>query len=113
MGLKKEMQVGVNAYKLYINQNRVQKVSITPADGFHEFACVQLHNTLMGRGDIIKETSLEVFNTKEKELWNPIPKVSKNHMETKVTSPEVDIWQEYDRSIGHHFNLSIDYFIIS
>jgi len=108
MGLKKEMQVGVNAYRLYINQNRVQKVSITPADGFHEFACVQLHNTLMGRGDIIKETSLEVFNTKEKELWNPIPKVSKNHMETEVTSPEVDIWQEYDRSIGHHFNLSID-----
>ena len=108
MGLKKEMQVGVNAYKLYINQNRVQQVSITPADGFHEFACVQLHNTLMGRGDIIKETTLEIFNTKDKEYWNPVPKVSKNHIETMVTSPEVDMWQEFDRSIGHHFNLSID-----
>ena len=108
MGLKKEMQVGVNAYKLYINQNRVQQVSITPADGFHEFACVQLHNTLMGRGDIIKETTLEIFNTEDKEYWNPVPKVSKNHIETMVTSPEVDMWQEYDRSIGHHFNLSID-----
>jgi len=34
--------------------------------------------------------------------------VSKNHMEMPVTSPEVDMWQSFDRSIGHHFNLSID-----
>jgi molybdopterin-containing oxidoreductase family iron-sulfur binding subunit len=25
-----------------------------------------------------------------------------------VTSPDVDLWDEFDRSIGHHFNLSID-----
>ena len=29
-------------------------------------------------------------------------------MEYEVTSPEVDMWQAFDRSIGHHFNLSID-----
>ena len=108
LGLKDEMQSGVNAYLLYKNQNKVHQVSISPAEGFHEFACVQLHNTLMGRGDIVKETTLEIFNTKDKEYWNPVPKVSKNHIETKVTSPEVDMWQGFDRSIGHHFNLSID-----
>ena len=107
-GLQDEMQVGVNAYPFYSNFNTVQEVSITPAEGFHEFACVQLHNTLMGRGDIIKETTLEIFNTKDKEYWNPIPKVSKNHIEYEVTSPEVDMWQAFDRSVGHHFNLSID-----
>jgi len=107
-GLQDEMQVGVNAYPFYRNFNTVQEVSITPAEGFHEFACVQLHNTLMGRGDIIKETTLEIFNTKDKEYWNPIPKVSKNHIEYEVTSPEVDMWQAFDRSVGHHFNLSID-----
>ena len=107
-GLQDEMQVGVNAYPFYTHFNRVQEVSITPAEGFHEFACVQLHNTLMGRGDIIKETTLEIFNTKDKEYWNPIPKVSKNHIEYEVTSPEVDMWQAFDRTVGHHFNLSID-----
>ena len=107
-GLQDEMQVGVNAYPFYRDFNTVQEVIITPAEGFHEFACVQLHNTLMGRGDIIKETTLEIFNTKDKEYWNPIPKVSKNHIEYKVTSPEVDMWQAFDRSVGHHFNLSID-----
>ena len=106
--MKEEMQVGVNAYSLYTSFNNTQNVSIEAVDGTHEFACVQLHNTLMGRGDIVKETTLEIFNTKDVEYWNPIPKVSLNHVETPVNSPDVDLWDEFDRSIGHHFNLSID-----
>ena len=108
LGLKEEMQTGVNGYALYQNFNTVQSVTIEPVAGEHEFASVQLHNTLMGRGDIIKETTLEIFNTKDKKHWNAIPTVSLNHEETPVTSPEVDLWDEFDRSIGHHFNLSID-----
>lgn len=107
-GMKDEMQTGVNAFQLYKDFNNVQSVSIAKASGMHEFACVQLHNTLMGRGDIIKETTLEVFNTKDRHEWNLIPEVSLNHQEVPVTSPEVDLWQEFDRSIGHHFNMSID-----
>ncbi len=107
-GLKADMNVGVNAYPLYKNFNAVQDVAISAVEGTHEFACVQLHNTLMGRGDIVKETTLEIFNTKDKHEWNAIPEVSKNHIEYEVTSPEVDLWDEFDRSVGHHFNLSID-----
>jgi len=77
MGLKDEMQTGVNAYTLYQDFEKVQKVTVKLDDGEHEFACVQLHNTLMGRGDIVKETTLEVFNTKDKAYWNPMPQVSK------------------------------------
>ncbi|GAB4154916.1 MAG: TAT-variant-translocated molybdopterin oxidoreductase [Winogradskyella sp.] len=106
--LKDEMKTGVNAYPLYQNFNTVQDVTVEKASGMHEFACVQLHNTLMGRGDIIKETTLEIFNTKDKHYWNAVPEVSLNHVETPVTSPEVDLWDEFDRSVGHHFNLSID-----
>lgn len=111
-GLKEEMKTGVNAYAFYQDFNTAQNVSVTKASGTHEFACVQLQNTLMGRGDIIKETTLEIFNTYDKNDkkhgWNAIPLVSLNHKETPVTSPEVDLWDEFDRSIGHHFNLSID-----
>ena len=107
-GQKVEMQTGVNAYPLYQDFNTAQEVSLEKAPGAHEFACVQLHNTLMGRGDIIKETNLEIFNTKDKRVWNKVPHVSLNHIETPVTSPDVDLWDEFDRSIGHHFNLSID-----
>ena len=108
-GLKEEMQTGKNAYHFYKDFNPVQhNVSLSVVSGEHEFACVQLHNTLMGRGDIIKETSLEVFNTKDKKYWNAVPVVSYNHKEIPVTSENADLWDEFDRSIGHHFNLSID-----
>jgi molybdopterin-containing oxidoreductase family iron-sulfur binding subunit len=60
----------------------------------------------MGRGDIIKETSLEIFNTKDAKVWNEVPMVSLNHEEVAATT--VDLWTSFDRSVGHHFNLSID-----
>ena len=105
-GLKEEMQVGVNAYKLYLNSNANQEVSVSAESGTHEFACVQLHKTLMGRGDIIKETTLNEYKTKDASEWNPMPVVSLDHKETPAT--KVDLWDSFDRSIGHHFNLSID-----
>jgi len=107
-GVKKELQTGVNGFEYYQNSKNIQNVSIEAVNGTHEFACVQLHNTLMGRGDIIKETTLEIFNTKKSSEWNYMTQVSLNHIETPVTSPDVDIWDEFDRSVGHHFNLSID-----
>ncbi|MEP0263647.1 TAT-variant-translocated molybdopterin oxidoreductase [Dokdonia sp.] len=106
--IQKDMQTGVNAYKLMQNFSATQDVTIEKVAGVHEFAVIQLHNTLMGRGDIVKETRLEIFNTKKKDVWNAVPKVSKDHQEYEVTSPEVDLWDEFDRSIGHHFNLGID-----
>lgn len=105
--IQSEMQTGVNAYALYANLNTVQNVTLAKVAGTHEFACVQLHNTMMGR-DIIRETTLEIFNTKDSSTWNPIPVVSKDHAEIPVTSPDADLWTEFDRSVGHHFNLSID-----
>ncbi len=107
-GVQEEMQVGVNAYTLYQDFRSHQNVRIEKVGGTHEFACVQLHRTLMGRGDIIKETTLEIFNTQDVHVWNKIPEVSLNHIETPVTSPDVDLWNGFDRSIGHHFNMSID-----
>ena len=104
--LKEEMQVGLNAYLLYNNANAVQSVKVTKADGNHEFACVQGQKTLMGRGDIVKETNLTIFNTAEAKEWNKQPMVSLDHEE--VEAVKVDLWESFDRSVGHHFNLSID-----
>ncbi|WP_281238027.1 TAT-variant-translocated molybdopterin oxidoreductase [Flavobacterium praedii] len=104
--LKEEMQVGINAYALYGGFNNVQSVTVVKSDGEHEFACVQGQKTLMGRGDIIKETTLEIFNSRDAEFWNEKPMVSLDHKEVEATS--VDLWGSFDRSTGHHFNLSID-----
>ncbi|MDF4201996.1 TAT-variant-translocated molybdopterin oxidoreductase [Maribacter sp. SA7] len=106
VGLKEDMQTGVNAFELYEGFNANQSVSVEKVAGNHEFACIQLHKTLMGRGDIIKETTLEIFNTKNHSEWNEIPVVSLDHQEVPATS--VDLWDSFDRTIGHHFNMSID-----
>lgn len=109
-GLKAAMQTGKNAYHFYRDFNNFQSdVSVKVVAGMHEFACVQLHNTLMGRGDIIKETTLETYNDHSldpKRTWNKIPFVTLDHNEVEATT--VDLWDSFDRSIGHHFNLSID-----
>jgi MoCo/4Fe-4S cofactor protein with predicted Tat translocation signal len=104
--MKKEMVVGVNAYTLYNNLNSFQSAKITKESGDHEFACVQLQKTLMGRGDIIKETTLKDFNDKDASEWNIMPVVSLDHKEVPAAS--VDLWESFDRTTGHHFNLSID-----
>ncbi|PCI03309.1 MAG: quinol:cytochrome C oxidoreductase, partial [Flavobacteriaceae bacterium] len=109
-GLKEDMQTGVNAFPFYKGYTTTQtEVSLKLVEGEHEFACVQLQNTLMGRGDILKETTLDTFNDHSlnpKRTWNKVPMVTLNHNEVEATT--VDLWTKFDRSIGHHFNLSID-----
>ncbi len=103
--LKGDMKVGVNAYPL--SGGVFQEASIEKTSGDHEFACVQLHHTIMGReGEITKETSLADFVSKPKEEWNEAPMFSLDHQE--VTQDKVDLWEKFDDSIGTKFNLSID-----
>lgn len=107
-GLQEEMQVGLNAYPLYQNFTFDQSLSVEKADGNHEFACLQLQNTMAGREDIIRETDLETYLHEDKEDWNKTPEFSKDHSMEPVDSKKVDLWTSFDRSIGHHFKLSID-----
>ena len=107
-GLQEEMQVGFNAYPLYQNFKFSQSVTMEKTDGNHEFANFQLQNTMVGREDIIRETDLETYINKDKEEWNKTPEFSKDHSMESVDSKKVDLWTSFDRSIGHHFKLSID-----
>ncbi len=105
--IQEEMQTGVNAFPFFKNGSTVQSVSVEAVGGVHEFACTQLQNTMMGR-DIIRETDLATYIAGDQHEFNPMPEVSLNHIETPVTSPDVDLWESFDRSVGHHFNMSID-----
>lgn len=107
--IQKEMQTGLNAYPLYQNFSTIQKVNIEKASGTHEFACVQLQSTMAGRSDdIIKDTTLEIFNTKDVSEWNAVPVVDYDHSPVEVRDKRADIWSPFDESVGPHFNLSID-----
>ncbi len=109
-GMKEEMQVGVNAYPFYAKASNVQyNVTIEKTSGWHKFACMQVQSTLAGRHDILKEATLKDVNNKNldpKHTWNKPYMVSYDHQETEGST--IDLWEEHDRSLGHHFKLSID-----
>mmetsp|Transcript_23497 Transcript_23497/g.27197 ORF Transcript_23497/g.27197 Transcript_23497/m.27197 type:complete len:1021 (-) Transcript_23497:5346-8408(-) len=110
-GLKEEMQVGVNAYPLYNGGNNIQyNVKVEKVSGTHQFACTQVQKTIAGRHDILKVASLKEYNTvapkDHKNGWNKPSYVSYDHQEVEANT--IDLWDEHNREIGHHFNLSID-----
>ncbi|MDN3620884.1 TAT-variant-translocated molybdopterin oxidoreductase [Polaribacter undariae] len=108
-GLKDEMKVGVNGYPLYINGNNIQYgVTIEKVSGTHKFACTQVQKTIAGRHDILKVASLKevVSSVDPKHSWNKPAFVSYDHQEVEAKS--IDLWEEHNREVGHHFNLSID-----
>ncbi|NIJ46325.1 molybdopterin-containing oxidoreductase family iron-sulfur binding subunit [Wenyingzhuangia heitensis] len=102
--LKEEMKVGVNAYAVAFGGTQIASIVNTGEE--HLFACEQLQHTIAGRHDILRETGLEDYIHGNAKEWNPRPEVSLKHESVDVTS--VDLWEDHDRSIGHHFNLNID-----
>ncbi len=91
--------IGFNAFSL---GNGIADIDVV--GGEYEFAATQLHHTMMGR-EIVKETTLADF------IKDPY---SGNHKETYAThdgpkiASEVTLWDEFDHSTGHFWNMSID-----
>lgn len=108
--------IGVNAYQLVqwkdgYQQNYAVGAKVSDATGDkHEFACTQTHHTMMGREAIVTETTLEVYNNKPKEEWNPsvlIPVRDKDGKHIKATTQEVNLWDAHDKP-GHRWGMSLD-----
>ncbi|WP_341657831.1 4Fe-4S dicluster domain-containing protein [Blattabacterium cuenoti] len=102
---------GKNAYRIYEDFFIIQdNIEIKKVDRIHKFSCVQLHHTMVGR-NLVKETDLDIFLNKPKEIWNEKEKVSIH--KGMIFSEEISIWnpnnhKKKEKKNGHHFNLSID-----
>jgi MoCo/4Fe-4S cofactor protein with predicted Tat translocation signal len=102
---------GVNAYPLFDGSNLVlSNVKIEKTDAQHEFAGMQLQNTLMGRYEIAREVPLDTFlNVKfddEKLGWNK--PLEYHTIGGAFPAGKIDLWDAFDDTDGHHFNLSVD-----
>ncbi|WP_341665675.1 4Fe-4S dicluster domain-containing protein [Blattabacterium cuenoti] len=102
---------GKNAYRIYEDFFIIQdNIEIKKVDRIHKFSCVQLHHTMVGR-NLVKETNLDIFLNKPKEIWNEKEKVSTH--KGMLFPEEISIWnpnhhKNKEKKNGHHFNLSID-----
>jgi molybdopterin-containing oxidoreductase family iron-sulfur binding subunit len=104
----KVSETGVNAYPLFDGYNTVVSgvtLEKTDADD-HEFAGMQLQNTLMGRYEIAKEVSLDTYLKGDVNEWNAPLKMET--LQGELPMGKVDLWDAFDDTDGPHFNLSVD-----
>ncbi|MFC5875240.1 prokaryotic molybdopterin-containing oxidoreductase family, iron-sulfur binding subunit [Chryseobacterium arachidis] len=102
---------GVNAYPLFDGSNLVvSNVKIEKTGEDHEFAGIQLQNTLMGRYEIAKEVPLADFlNVAFDDEHNGWNKPLEYHtISGALPARKIDLWDAFDDTDGPHFNLSID-----
>lgn len=102
---------GVNAYPLFDGSNlAVSGVKIEKTGEDHEFAGIQLQNTLMGRYEIAKEVPLAEFISvpfdDEHKGWNK--PLEYHTISGALPARKIDLWDAFDDTDGPHFNLSID-----
>ncbi len=107
----KVAETGVNAYPLFDGSNSVlSNVKIEKTGDEHEFAGMQLQNTLMGRYEIAREVPLDTFlNVKfddEKLGWNK--PLEFHTIGGALPAGKIDLWDAFDDTDGPHFNLSVD-----
>ena len=96
-----------NGHFEYSNSAKVSKSS-----GTYAIAATQIHHTVMGRHSIIRETTLGIYNSNDKESYNPAHKLQKlnkeGHHEERPMS-EFDLWDAHPvEKIGHRWGMTID-----
>ncbi|QIG89922.1 TAT-variant-translocated molybdopterin oxidoreductase [Chryseobacterium sp. POL2] len=102
----KVAETGINAYPLFDGYNTIlSNVSIKDAGEEHEFAGVQLQNTLMGRYEIAKEATLTEFLGDVNEWNKPL---EMHTIGGALPIGKIDLWDAFDDTDGPHFNLSVD-----
>lgn len=104
-------ETGINAYPLFDGFNTcLSGVKIEKTGESHEFAGMQLQNTLMGRYEIAKEVPLEEFLNvpfdDEHKGWNK--PLEYQTLSGAMPARKIDLWDAWDDTDGPHFNLSVD-----
>lgn len=102
---------GINAYPLFDGSNlTVSNVKLEKTGEDHEFAGIQLQNTLMGRYEIAKEVPLAEFLNvafdDEHKGWNK--PLEYHTISGALPARKIDLWDAFDDTDGPHFNMSID-----
>ena len=114
----KVAEAGVNAYPLFDGSTSVlSNVKIEKTGELHEFAGMQLQNTLMGRYEIAREVPLDDFlhvkfddttvgKDGDTKGWN-VP-LEYHTINGALPARKIDLWDAFDDADGPHFNLSVD-----
>lgn len=100
--------IGFNAYSAMKGmQNYSTDVSMEAAGDKYQIATTQTHQTVMGRTSVVRETTLDVFQTGVKDDFNPAHMLATH--EGPININDVDLWAAHPvATAGHHWGMSID-----
>jgi MoCo/4Fe-4S cofactor protein with predicted Tat translocation signal len=112
----KLVPIGANAFAFVGKENGTmsyaQPASIKKVGETYLIAATQIHHTVMGRHSIVRETTLDTYNNKDKEAYNPsytLQKLDEHGHHVEAPMSEFDLWDAHPvEKIGHRWAMTID-----
>lgn len=108
--------IGANAFKFVSFENGSYsynaEATVTSTGETYLIAATQIHNTVMGRHSVVRETTLDIYNSKDQSAYNPkfmLGKLDEHGHHTEAPVGEFDLWDEHPvENIGHRWGMTID-----
>lgn len=111
----KPQPVGQNAYPFVTFDNGLHFVSYNSRfnllEDTYPIALTQTQHTIMDRDSILRETSLGVYKSGDKNAYNPPHTITVHEGGVSVQKPvrEIDLWEDQPvEGVGHRWGMSID-----
>ena len=108
--------IGENAFKFIQTSNGQMEyaavASIKNLNEAYPIATTQIHQTVMGRNSIVRETTLSVYNNHSKDAYNPdwkLMKIDEKGDHVYADLEEFDLWDKHPvEHVGHRWGMTID-----
>ncbi|MFK8044000.1 MAG: TAT-variant-translocated molybdopterin oxidoreductase [Crocinitomicaceae bacterium] len=104
-----KQSIGANVFGWLNETFAVQGAEISKTESVYNLACTQTHATVMGRNSIVKETTLDIYKTKDSSAYNHrhVLHSGWNHDEKPVT--DYNLWDDHPvENVGHRWAMTID-----
>ncbi|MCC5924896.1 MAG: 4Fe-4S dicluster domain-containing protein, partial [Crocinitomicaceae bacterium] len=86
--------------------------TITKSNEVYPIATTQIHQTVMGRNSIVRETTLDIYKNHDKEAYNPdwkLMKIDEKGDHVYADLAEFDLWDNHPvEHVGHRWGMTID-----
>ncbi len=107
----KRLPIGKNAFVFTSFENGTISYAangtLTKVDGVYTIAATQINHTVMGRHSIVRETTLDIYSSKDKEAYNPAHMLETHHGPEHIS--KFDLWEAHPvEKIGHRWGMTID-----
>jgi molybdopterin-containing oxidoreductase family iron-sulfur binding subunit len=111
-----KVTIGKNAFRLaQTTKNGIEysaPATVSKAEGTYAIATTQIHQTVMGRNSIVRETTFDTYKNHSKDAYNPdwtLQKIDENGDHVERPLEEFDLWDAHPvENVGHRWGMTID-----